>query len=66
MGMVRLPKFKVGQKVIGVGFDNKGIVGEVIGTNVSKAAWKVIVSVRDIDGKLSFTEGREHSWEAVA
>ena len=52
--MVRLPIFKVGQKVIG------------IGTSVSKPAWKVIVSVCDNNGSLSFAEGREHTWEVVA
>lgn len=64
--MVRLPKFKVGQKVIGVGYENKGIVGEVIGTDVSKPAWKVIVNIRDTNGSLSFAEGREHTREVVA
>ena len=63
--MVRLPKFKVGQKVIGVGSYNIGIVGTVIGTNVSKPTWKVIVSVCDNNGSLSFAEGREHTWEVV-
>ena len=63
--MVRLPIFKVGQKVIGVGSDNIGIVGTVIGTNVSNPAWKVIVSVCDNNGSLSFAEGREHTWEVV-
>ena len=64
--MVRLPKFKVGQKVIGVGSDNIGIVGAVIGTNVSKPAWEVIVSVCDNNGSLSFAEGKESTWEVVA
>ena len=64
--MVRLPIFKVGQKVTGVGSDNIGIVGTVIGTNASKPAWKVIVSVCDSNGSLSFVEGREHTWEVVA
>ena len=64
--MVRLPIFKVGQKVIGVGSDNIGIVGAVIGTNVSKPAWQVIVSICDNDGSSSFVEGREHTWEVVA
>ena len=63
---MRKPKFKVGQKVIGVGSDNIGIVGAVIGTDVSKPAWKVIVNIRDTNGKLSFAEGREHTWEVVA
>ena len=64
--MVRLPIFKVGQKVIGIGSDNLGVAGTVIGTNVSKPAWKVIVSVCDNNGSLSFAEGREHAWEVVS
>ena len=62
---MRKPKFKFDQKVIGVGSDNIGIVGAVIGTNVSKPAWKVIVSVCDNNGSLSFAEGREHTWEVI-
>ena len=64
--MVRLPIFKVGQKVIGIGNENAGVTGTVIGTNVSKPAWKVIVSVCDNNGSSSFAEGREHTWEVVA
>ena len=64
--MVRLPIFKVGQKVIGIGNENAGVAGTVIGTNVSKPAWKVIVSVCDNNGSLSFVEGREHAWEVVS
>ena len=41
------------------------IIGAVIGTNVSKPAWKVIVSVCDNNGSLSFAEGREHTWEVI-
>ena len=64
--MVRLPIFKVGQKVIGIGNENAGVTGTVIGTSVSKTAWKVIVSVCDNNGSLSFAEGRERTWEMVA
>ena len=64
--MVRLPIFKVGQKVIGIGNENAGVAGTVIGTSVSKPAWKVIVSVCDNNGSSSFVEGREHTWEVVA
>ena len=63
--MVRLPKFKVGQKVIGVGSENAGVAGTVIGTSVSKPAWQVIVSICNDDGSLSFVEGREHTWEVI-
>lgn len=63
--MVRLPIFKVGQKVIGIGNENAGVAGTVIGTSVSKPAWKVIVSVCDNNGSLSFAEGREHTWEVI-
>ena len=62
--MVRLPIFKVGQKVIGN--ENAGVAGTVIGTNVSKPAWQVIVSICDNNGSLSFAEGREHAWEVVS
>ena len=64
--MVRLPIFKVGQKVIGIGNENAGVAGTVIGTSVSKPAWQVIVSICNDDGSLSFAEGREHMWEVVA
>ena len=63
--MVRLPIFKVGQKVIGVGNENAGVAGTVIGTSVSKPAWQVIVSICNDDGSLSFAEGREHTWEVI-
>lgn len=63
--MVRLPIFKFGQKVIGIGNENTGVTGTVIGTNVSKPAWQVIVSICDKDGSLSFVEGREHTWEVI-
>ena len=63
--MVRLPIFKVGQKVIGVGNENAGVAGTVIGTSVSKPAWQVIISICNDDGSLSFAEGREHTWEVI-
>ena len=63
--MVRLPIFKVGQKVIGIGNENAGVAGTVIGTSVSKPAWQVMVSICDNDGSLSFVEGREHTWEVI-
>ena len=63
--MVRLPIFKVGQKVIGIGNENAGVAGTVIGTSVSKPAWQVIVSICNDDGSLSFAEGREHTWEVI-
>lgn len=63
---MRKPKFKFDQKVIGAGSENNGIIGTVIGTDVSGRAWDVIVKVYDDNGVISFKHGREHTWEVVA
>ena len=64
--MVRIPKFKFDQKVIGVGSSNDGLVGTVIGTNVSGPCWETIVKICDRDGAVYFKQDRECVWEVVA
>jgi len=64
---MRIAKFREGQKVVGSGRNNKGIIATVINTNVHTPTRNdVMVKYYDNSGFLSFDSGPESTWEVIA
>ena len=63
---MKIAKFREGQKVVGIGRDNNGLVGIVSATSVyTPSENKVWVKFYNRSGFLSWESGGESTWEVI-
>ena len=63
---MRIAKFREGQKVVGIGRDNKDVIGIVSATSVyTPSENKVWVKFYNRSGFLSWESGGESTWEVI-